>query len=309
MRVLVSGSTGLVGSAVVGELRNSEDEIVRLVRKSTDFGEGEPAQEPADEQVQWDPESGELDAAGLEGLDAVVHLAGQNIAAGRWNADMKRRISESRVEGTKLLCETLASLDNKPKVLVCASAIGIYGDRGEAILDESSEPSDSFLANVCRDWESATKPAREAGIRVVLLRSGVVISSQRGALEKMLKPFRFCVGGVVGGGQQWWSWIALDDVAGVVRFAIENESLAGPVNTVSPNAVTNRDFTKTLGRALFRPTILPLPAFVVRALMGEMGKELLLASTLVVPKKLQTAGYKYECPTLKTALKRALDGA
>ena len=309
MRVLVSGSTGLVGSAVVRELRESGDEIVRLVRKSTDFGESEPADAPADEQAQWDPESGEIDAAGLKGLDAVVHLAGQNIAAGRWDADMKRRISESRVEGTKLLCETLAARDNKPKVLVCASAIGIYGDRGEALLDESSASADSFLANVCRDWEQATTPAREAGIRVVNLRIGVVISSKGGALEKMLKPFRFCVGGVVGSGQQWWSWIALDDVAGVVRFVIENESLSGPVNTVSPNAVTNRDFTKTLGRVLFRPTILPLPAFVVRALMGEMGNELLLASTLVVPKKLQAAGYKYQCPTLKTALKRALGRA
>lgn len=299
MKVLVSGATGLVGSAVVASLQADGHEAVRLGRKAV-AGSTEP-------MVAWDPAQGELDAAALEGLDAVVHLAGENIAGGRWNDAMKRKIADSRIQGTKLLCETLAGLKQKPQVLVSASAIGFYGDRGDEILDEESAPTDTFLADVCRQWEDATAAAREAGIRVVNLRIGVVLSRKGGALHKMLLPFKMCAGGVVGSGKQWWSWIAREDLVGVIRFAIENETLSGPVNAVSPDPTQNYDFTKTLGRVLRRPTIAPLPAFVVRLLMGEMGDELLLASSRVVPKRLEEAGYHFRCATLDAALTSALN--
>ncbi len=296
MNILVTGSTGLVGSAVVSFLTTGGHRVVRLVRRA--------ARGP--DEVEWNPHAGTIDAAKLEGLDAVVHLAGENIATGRWNAAKKARIRDSRVNGTRVLSEALAKLSHKPRVLVGASAIGYYGERGETVMTEASPPGLNFLCNVCRDWEAATNPARDAGIRVVNLRIGVVLTPRGGALEKMLLPFKLCAGGVVGTGRQFWSWIALDDVVGAIHHAITHDELSGPVNAVSPEPATNRDFTKTLGRVLGRPTIAPLPAFVVKLLMGEMGEELLLASTRVVPNRLQETGYQFRCPTLDGALRHLL---
>lgn len=296
MNILVTGSTGLVGSAVVPFLTTGGHRVVRLVRGT--------ARGP--DEVEWNPQAGTIDAAKLEGLDAVVHLAGENIATGRWSAAKKARIRDSRVVGTRVLSEALAKLTNKPRVLVGASAIGFYGERGDDVMTESSAPGSSFLCQVCRDWEGATETARAAGIRVVNLRIGVVLTPRGGALGKMLLPFKLCAGGVVGTGRQFWSWIALDDVIGAIHHAITHEELFGPVNAVSPEPVMNRDFTKTLGRVLGRPTIAPLPAFVVKLLMGEMGEELLLASTRVVPNRLQETGYQFRCPTLNGALRHLL---
>jgi uncharacterized protein (TIGR01777 family) len=296
MNILVTGSTGLVGSAVVPFLTTGGHRVLRLVRGTVH----------GDDEVSWNPATGEIDNSKLEGLDAVVHLAGENIATGRWTAAKKARIRNSRVNGTCVLSEALAKLTNKPRVLVCASAIGFYGERGDDVMTESSPPGSSFLCNVCHDWEAATEPARAAGIRVVNLRIGVVLTPCGGALEKMLLPFKLCAGGIVGTGRQFWSWIALDDVVGAIHHAITREELSGPVNAVSPETANNRDFTKTLGRVLGRPTIRPMPAFVVRLVFGEMGEELLLASTRVVPQRLQATGYQFRCPTLDGAFRHLL---
>lgn len=296
MKILVTGSTGLVGSEVVSALTNDGHQVLKLVR-----GVSQEASE-----IVWNPASGEVDSAQLEGLDAVVHLAGENIATGRWNPAKKARIRDSRVNGTRALSEALSRLNQKPKVMVCASAIGFYGDRGNDQMTEASPVGESFLCQVCRDWEVAADPARQAGIRVVNLRIGVVLTPKGGALEKMLLPFKLCAGGIVGSGQQTWSWVSLDDVVGAIRHAILTDDLSGPVNTVSPQPVTNREFTKTLGKVLGRPTIFPMPAFVVRLAFGEMGEELLLASTCVVPQRLQQSGYEFQNPTLEGALRKLL---
>jgi uncharacterized protein (TIGR01777 family) len=296
MNILVTGSTGLVGSAVVPFLTTGGHRVVRLVRGT--------ARGP--DEVEWNPQAGTIDAAKLEGLDAVVHLAGENIATGRWNDAKKAAIRDSRVNGTSVLCEALAKLTNKPRVLVGASAIGFYGERGDTVMTESSPPGLNFLCNVCRDWEAATGAAKQAGIRVVNLRIGVVLTPRGGALAKMLTPFKLCVGGIVGSGRQYWSWIALDDVVGAIYHAITHDELSGPVNAVSPEPLTNAAFTKILGRVLHRPTIAPLPVFVVKLLLGEMGEELLLASTRVVPTRLEETGYQFRCPTLEGALRHLL---
>jgi len=275
MRVLVTGSTGLVGEALVARLREAGHEPVRLVRRTHEGPEA---------SVKWNPAKGEIDAADLEGVDAIVHLAGENVADGRWDDAKKQRIYDSRVRSTKLLVETMRDLNQPPRILVCASAIGYYGARGDEELDEHSEPGDGFLAQVCKDWEHATVPAAEAGIRVVNARIGVVLSKQGGALAKMLTPFKLGVGGVLGDGRQYMSWIALDDLVGVLMHALETESLTGPVNAVTPNPVTNREFTKTLGKAIHRPTPFPVPKFALRLALREMADEMLLAS---IP---QTAG-------------------
>ena len=296
MNILVTGSTGLVGSAVVPFLTTGGHRVVRLVRGT--------ARGP--DEVEWHPQEGIIDAAKLEGLDAVVHLAGENIATSRWSTAKKARIRDSRVIGTRVLSEALAKLSRKPRVLVGASAIGFYGERGDNVMTETSHPGSSYLCNVCRDWEAATEPAQAAGIRVVNLRIGVVLTPRGGALEKMLLPFKLCAGGVVGSGQQFWSWIAIDDVVGAIHHAITHDELSGPVNAVSPEPTANRDFTKTLGRVLGRPTVFPMPAFAVRLLLGEMGEELLLASTRVVPNRLQETGYQFRCPMLDGALRHVL---
>ncbi|MBC7820417.1 MAG: TIGR01777 family protein, partial [Planctomycetaceae bacterium] len=287
---------GLVGSAVVPFLTTGGHRVLRLVRGKS-HGE---------EEIAWDPTAGTIDAEKLEGMDAVVHLAGENIATGRWNAAKKARIRDSRVLGTHVLSAALAKLNRKPRVLVSASAIGFYGERGDETMTESSPPGVSFLSQVCRDWEAATEPAKQAGIRVVNLRTGVVLTPRGGALAKMLTPFKLCAGGVVGSGRQYWSWIAIDDVVGAIHHAITHTELSGPVNAVSPETLTNAAFTKILGRVLHRPTIAPLPAFVVKLLLGEMGEELLLASTRVVPNRLQETGYQFRCPTLEEALRHVL---
>lgn len=299
MKIAIGGSTGLVGSALVPFLTTGGHDVARLTR-------GGSAPDDGTTSVNWNPSEGTIDAAGLEGCDAVVHLGGHNIAEGRWTDGMKRLIRDSRVNSTTLLSRTLAGLANPPNVLVCASAIGFYGDRGQEIMTEDSEPGPNFLSETCHEWEEATKPARDAGIRVVNLRIGVVLSPRGGALKKMLLPFKLGGGGVVGSGKQWMSWICLDDLPQIILHAIQTESLSGPVNATAPGVVDNREFTKTLGRVLKRPTIIPMPAFVVKIAFGEMGKELLLGSTRTVPNRLNESGYEFAYPELEPALRHVL---
>jgi hypothetical protein len=295
MKILVTGANGLIGGTLVPFLTTGGHEVVRLTRGPTRAG-----------AASWDPERGTIDREALEGLDAVVHLAGENISTGRWTAEKKARIRDSRVEGTRLLCEALAGLRRRPTVLVAASAIGFYGHRGRDVVDEDSAPGGGFLADVCREWEAATVSAAAAGVRVVNLRIGVVLSATGGALASLLTPFKLGVGGPVGSGRQYMSWIAIDDVADAILFALTTPSLAGPVNAVAPTPVTNAEFVRTLGAVLSRPAILPLPAFAVRLLFGEMGEELLLSSTRVEPHRLQAAGFTFRFPTLEPALRHLL---
>lgn len=291
MNILVTGASGLIGSALVPFLTTGGHTVTRLVRTPSSAG-----------AISWDPSAGQLDLRALEGIDAVVHLAGESIAGRRWNAEQKRRILDSRVQGTRLLCERLAGLERPPRVLVSASAIGYYGDRGEETLTEESAPGSGFLTDVCRAWEDATKEARDRGIRVVHARFGIVLSPKGGALAKMLTPFRLGAGGVVGGGRQLMGWVALDDAVGAVHHALTTDTLSGPINVVSPRPVTNREFTKTLGRVLRRPTIVPMPAFAARLAFGEMADALLLASTRVQPDQLSCTGYRFRFPDLEGAL-------
>jgi hypothetical protein len=257
------------------------------------------------DQIQWDPYSGSLDKSRLEGFDAIVHLSGENIA-GRWTAAKKTKLRDSRIKSTRLLSKTLAELQKPPKVLVCASAMGYYGNRSDEMMKEDSPPGRGFLAETVKEWEAQVQPAIKKGIRVVNLRTGVVLSPAGGALKEMLLPFKMGVGGVIGSGEQYFSWIAIDDVVGAIYHCINTESLSGPVNVASPNPVTNREFTKTLGRVLSRPTIFPLPAFAARLVFGEMGEELLLASIRVQPAKLQATGYPFRYPDLEGALRHVL---
>ena len=258
------------------------------------------------EDVFWDPAAGELDPDALEGVEAVVHLAGENIAAGRWNAVRKERIRESRVAGTKLLCSKLAEMPHPPKVRVCASAIGYYGDRGDESLPEDAPAGEGFLPDVCREWEAASSAAEHAGIRVVRLRIGVVLSSKGGALKKMLLPFKMGAGGKVGSGCQYMSWISIDDLTRVILHCIESDALSGAVNAVTPAPVTNQEFTKTLGRVLVRPTLFPLPPFAARLALGEMADALLLASAKVEPAVLKASGFEFEHSDLEEALRHLL---
>jgi uncharacterized protein (TIGR01777 family) len=299
MRVAITGSTGLVGSEVVTVLSAAEHEVVRLVRRV-------PA--PGEKAVlRWDPLKREADAAGLEGFDAVIHLAGESVGSGRWTAVRKAAIRDSRVNGTRLLCDTLAELARPPKTLVCASAVGIYGDRGEEALTEESPTAAGFLPEVCREWEAASEPAARKGIRVVVLRIGVVLSPKGGALSRMLPLFRIGLGGVIGSGRQYVSWVALDDLPLILLHALQCGDLSGPVNAVAPRPVTNREFTEALGKALSRPTPLPVPAFALRLAVGrEMADALLLASARVLPKRLEETGYKFRFPELGGALRHLL---
>jgi uncharacterized protein (TIGR01777 family) len=297
MNILVSGSTGLVGSALVPFLTAKGHRVTRLVRARP---------EPGKAEVYWDPAAGRIDAASIEGLDAVVHLSGESIASGRWTAEKKARIRDSRTKGTRLLSESLAGLAKPPKVFACASAVGYYGNRGEELLKESSPPGSDFVAKVCRAWEASTEPARGKGIRVVNLRIGIVLSAAGGALAKMLPPFRMGVGGKIGDGKQYMSWIAMDDLVEIISHALKSDALAGPVNAVTPNPVTNAEFTRTLGRVLRRPIIFPMPAFAVRLAFGEMADALLLASQRVEPAKLLKTGYAFRYPELELALRHLL---
>jgi uncharacterized protein (TIGR01777 family) len=300
MKILVTGSSGLIGSALVPVLTAEGHSVTRLVRSKP---------RPGEAGIYWDPSTETIDTSSLEGFDGVVHLAGENIAAGRWTAEQKARIRDSRVKGTRLLAESLARLARRPAVLLCASAMGYYGSRGEEVLKESSPAGSGFLAEVCREWEAAAEPAARRGIRVVSLRMGVVLSSKGGALATMLLPFRLGVGGRVGDGKQYMSWIAIDDVVGAFSFALRSETLRGPVNVVAPNPVTNAEFTKTLGRVLGRPTVFPMPAFAARLAFGEMADGLLLASARIEPAKLLVTGYAFRFAELEGALRHLLGRA
>lgn len=296
MTIAVTGSSGFIGSALVPFLTRAGHRVIRLVRSEPKAGEA---------AVRWDPESGALDTRVLEALDGVVHLAGENIA-GRWTEAKKRRIRESRVKGTRVLCEALERLERPPRVLACASAIGYYGSRGDELHDEASTSGSGFLAEVCRAWEAAAAPAVRRGIRVVHLRIGMVLATDGGALAAMLTPFRLGVGGPLGSGAQYVSWITRDDLLGAIQHTLTTGELRGPVNAVAPHSVTNREFTRTLGRVVGRPAVLPMPAFAARLAFGEMADEVLLASARVAPRKLQASGYAFRDPDLERALRRVL---
>jgi uncharacterized protein len=297
VNVAVTGAAGLVGSALVSSLGAGGHRAIPLVRRAPRRGE---------DAVRWDPSSGAIAPAGPAVADAIVHLAGESIMGVRWTAAKKRRIRESRTTATRLLVQTLTRLSKPPAVFVCASAIGYYGSRGDEMLTEESRPGTGFLAEVAREWEAATATAIAQGIRVVNLRLGIVLSDRGGALAKMLTPFRLGMGGVIGDGAQWMSWIALDDVIGAIRHALATDALRGPVNVVAPAPVTNAEFTRILGRVLERPTLVPLPAFAARLALGEMADELLLTSQRVVPARLETSGYRFRYPTLDAALRGVL---
>lgn len=297
MRVLVSGSRGLIGGALIHALETGRHTAVRLVRGPvSDSGAG----------VLWDPTRQTIDRAGLEGFDAVVHLAGEPIL-GRWTAEKKRRIRDSRVAGTRLVALALASLERRPAVLVCASAAGYYGDRDNEILTEDSTPGRGFLADVCQAWEAAADPARRAGIRVVHVRTGLVLARDGGLLKTLLLPFRLGLGGPIGHGRSYWSWIALDDLIAVYRFAIAREGLSGAVNAAAPNPVTNAEFAQTLGTVLRRPAVLPVPPVALRLVFGrEAAQDAMLSGARVVPARLLEAGFKFQYPELEPALRRVL---
>jgi len=292
LKVLVSGSSGLIGSALIVRLIQAGREVVRLVRSR------DKARANA---VYWNPETGEIDTAGLEGLDAAVHLAGENIGKGRWTGGYRRRIRDSRVKGTKLLCEALAAADSPPRTFILGAAAGFYGNRGDELLHEDSPAGEGYLAEVCREWEAAATSI-ENKARVVKLRTGVVLSMRGGALVKMLPPFRLGLGGRLGSGLQYMSWISLDDLVSVILFALDNESVTGAVNAVSPHPVTNAQYTRTLGQILHRPTFFTVPAFVLRFLLGEMAEETLLTSQRVHSGQLEKYGFAFAHPDLTTAL-------
>jgi uncharacterized protein len=294
MRVVVTGASGLIGSALVSSLEAEGHEVIRLVRR--------PPRDP--HERHWDPNA-EPDPALVEGADAVVHLAAETIS-GWWTEKKKERILNTRVRGTENIARAIAMADRKPRVFVSASGIGYYGHRKDEVVTEASSGGNGFLADLARQWEAMTKPAVEAGVRVVLLRLGVVLSMRGGALPQMLPPFKIGLGGKVGNGKQFWPWITLDDVIGVIRFAIENESLGGPINVCSPQQTTNKEFTKALGRALRKPTFFPLPSVVVTLTLGEMGQDALLTSTRARPEKLEQSGYSFKHPRIEEALSAVL---
>src|SRR5688572_29063417 len=293
MKILITGASGLIGKALQKSFAETGYDMLLA-------GRGEPKKS---NEIHWSVEGfREDDLARLEGLDAVIHLAGEGIAGLRWTDEKKKAIRDSRVQGTHNLVNTLADLKQKPKVFIAGSAMGFYGDRGDEVVTETSKPGDNFLADVAKDWEMESRRAEDSGVRTVLLRTAIVLSKEGGALASMLTPFKFGVGGIVGSGKQWMSWISLDDVVDIINFALENENLRGAVNVASPNPVTNEEFTKTLGEVLYRPTILPLPEFAVNLVFGEMGDALLIDSTRVEPKRLKEAGFEFKYPELKPAL-------
>ena len=293
MRIAVTGATGLIGSALSERLRKEGNEVLVVTRRRN------LSSPPT--VVLWDPERGELDTSALEGIDAVVHLAGETIAE-RWTRAKKERIRASRVEGTRLLVDALKSLSKPPSVLVGSSAVGFYGSRGDEDLDETSEPGTGYLPEVCQAWEAATARASELGMRVANLRTGIVLSTKGGALGEMLLPFKLGLGGPVGSGTQWMSWIHIDDVVGGYHFALHQAELSGVVNLTAPKPARNAEFTKALGRALGRPAFLPAPGFALKLVFGEMAQDLLLDGQKVLPRRLQSAGYKFQHRDLDEAL-------
>jgi len=296
MKVLITGASGLIGTALQKSFTEKGYEMLLASRKEAKDSR----------HIQWDAEKGFSEPEKLEGIDAVVHLAGESVFGLSWSAAKKKAIRDSRVHGTRSVVAAISKLKDRPKVLVAASAIGFYGDRGDEEMTESSAAGDTFLAEVSKEWESEARRAEDAGIRTVLLRTGIILSKDGGALGTMLLPFKLGVGGVVGSGKQWMSWISIDDNIRVINYAIENENVRGAVNSVSPHPVTNQEFTKTLGKVLYRPTILPLPAFAVSIVFGEMGDELLLSSMRVLPKRLEDASFEFQYPDLKAAIEHAV---
>jgi hypothetical protein len=293
MRIGVTGASGFLGQRLVPALHAARHQVVRIGRGP-------------DADVRWNPSAGTIDASGCAGIDAVVHLAAANVGE-RWTPAHRREIRDSRVLGTALMAHTAAALTPRPRVLVCASAVGIYGNAGDVVLDESSPPGGDFLAEVGRAWESAAEPARYAGIRTVHLRFGVVLSRQGGALARMLPVFLLGGGGRLASGRQWMSWISMEDAVGAVRFALERESLVGAVNAVAPSPVTNAEFTETLARVVRRPALFPVPAFALNLMFGEMAQGTLLASQRVLPRQLLAAGYAFQHSTLEPALRAAVN--
>jgi uncharacterized protein len=291
--IAVTGATGLIGSALVDRLRSHGHTVRRLVHSPRDVRETD---------VAWNAERDDVPFGALDGVEAVVHLAGAPIAH-RWSADRKRAIRESRIVGTERLARAIAACGVKPRVLLSASAVGYYGDRGDEVLTEASGPGDDFLAGVCVEWERATAPAADAGVRVVLLRSGIVLARQGGALAKMLPPFRLGLGGPIGDGEQWMSWIALEDHLHAIEHALFVETVRGAVNLVSPNPVRNSHFATTLGRVLSRPAVIPVPAMALQLMYGEMARATLLASQRALPHELAESGFDFAHPTLEGALR------
>jgi uncharacterized protein len=297
MKILISGASGLTGTALVSMLRGQEHNVTRLVRPGGAASAGD---------IVWDPMSATIDVSAMEGMDAVVHLSGASIAQGRWTPARKAVIRSSRIDTTRVLVDALASLRQKPRVFVSASAIGCYGDRGDEILTESSTIGTDFLALAVRDWEAEATRAEVSGIRTVMLRFGVILAREGGALPQMLMPFKFGLGGRLGSGRQWMSWIALEDAVGIICSAMSNENLAGPLNAVAPNPLTNADFTRVAAAVLHRPAIFAAPAFALRIALGEMADGLLLASQRVMPERLLAAGYAFRLPEIESALRSIL---
>jgi uncharacterized protein (TIGR01777 family) len=296
MKIVVSGSTGLIGSALTKALTRRRDEVVPLVRRRVS---------PGEHVLAWDPERGTIDRAGLEGADAVVHLAGENVF-GRWSPAKKQRIHDSRVKGTRLVSDALAGLQRRPATLLAASAIGYYGDRGDEAVTEASAPGEDFLAQVSRDWEAATAPATRAGIRVVNMRIGVVLTTSGGALAKMLPAFRLGLGGPVGSGNQYLSWIVLDDIINAMLHLLNTQNLVGPVNMTAPTPLTNRDFAKTLGKVLGRPAVVTVPAFALRMAFGTAGAAMLQSGQRVLPARLLASGFDFSFKEVEPALRHLL---
>lgn len=295
MTIAMTGTHGMIGKQLSAFLTTGGHRVLALVRG-----------EPLEGQLHWDPEIGVTNPEALEGIDAVIHLAGENISEGRWTDAKKTRIADSRIKGTRSLVESILKLEKKPKCFIMASAIGYYGERGEEIVTELNRPGDGFLADVCREWEAASLAAQEAGVRVVGVRMGVVLTLAGGALQKMIGPFSHGLGGVIGNGEQYWSWVTIDDVIGAFHHALMNDSISGPLNAVAPSAATNREFTKTLGYVLRRPTIIPMPGSLATMLFGEMADSLLLGSVRVDPMRLTQTGYQFRHPDLESALRHLL---
>ena len=289
-KVAITGATGLVGKALGKRLKDYE--VLRVSR------------DRAAADVYWNPAKGEIEAEKLEGVDSIIHLAGYGIAEKRWTPEVKQQIRQSRIDGTRLIVETLKKLHSQPSTFLSASAIGYYGDRGDEELDESASPGNSFLANICKDWEA--EALRAEGIRVVCMRIGIVLSRSGGALKKMLLPFQLGMGGRIGSGTQYMSWISMDDLVSGIVFCLENPEVSGAVNFTAPHPVTNLEFTQKLAKALGRPSVIPLPAFAARLLAGEMADELLLSSIRALPQMLESSGFEFEHPELDSALKRVL---
>lgn len=301
MKIIVAGSSGLIGSALIDSLRPDGHTISRLVRSGS-----VAIADVMSKMIRWEPPTGSIDLAAMEGADAVVSVAGASVAGGRWTKERKQILRRSRVDATHHLVSSMAQLKTKPRVFVSASAIGYYGNRGDEVLTETSTPGNDFLAQLCRDWEAEAAKAEHEGIRTVMLRFGIVLAAHGGALQQMLRPFRLGVGGRLGNGRQWMSWVMLDDVVGIIRYALTKDSPRGPVNTVAPNPVTNAEFTSVLAEVLHRPALFPAPRLALKLALGEM-TDALLASQRVMPERLTELGYTFRHPQLKQALPSILD--